>query len=76
MPGAVLRLRALRVAAAALDERVTAAAYLAVGALVLYLAMFDQGQVLELLLGSNIAQHNVLHELFHDGRHLNNVPCH
>ena len=29
-----------------------------------------------LLLGSNAVQHNLLHEFFHDGRHLGNVPCH
>jgi hypothetical protein len=76
VPDTVLRLRVLRLAAASLDERVTAACYLALGALVVYLVMFDQGQALELLLASNLAQSNALHELFHDGRHLGNVPCH
>lgn len=73
-PTSILRVRlagALRV-----DERITAAAYLAVGAVVVYLVMFDQGQALQLLLGSNVLQHNLLHELFHDGRHLGSVPCH
>jgi len=70
------RLSILRVAAAALDERITAGVYLLTGALVVYLVMFDQGQAFELLLGSNVLQHNLLHELFHDGRHLGNVPCH
>jgi Probable cobalt transporter subunit (CbtB) len=67
---------AIRVAVAGIDERLTATAYLLVGALVIYLVMFDQGQLLTLLLGSNAVQHNLLHEFFHDGRHLGNVPCH
>ena len=67
---------AIRVAVAGVDERLTAAAYLLAGAVLVYLVMFDQGQLLTLLLGSNIAQHNLLHEFFHDGRHLGNVPCH
>ncbi|HJU47452.1 MAG TPA: CbtB-domain containing protein [Gaiellaceae bacterium] len=69
-------LRARLAAGLQLDERITATLYMAVGALVVYLVMFDQGQVIALLLGSNIVQHNLLHEFFHDGRHLGSVPCH
>ncbi len=59
-----------------LDERITATGYLTLGLAIVYLVMFDQGQAQELLLGSNLVQHNLLHEFFHDGRHLGSVPCH
>lgn len=37
---------------------------------------FDQGQLLEPVLGKAAVTGNYLHELFHDGRHLMAVPCH
>ena len=70
----VLRARLARVVP--LDERITATGYLALGLAIAYLVMFDQGQAQELLLGSNVLQHNLVHEFFHDGRHLGSVPCH
>jgi hypothetical protein len=57
-------------------ERMLGAALLVVGAALLYLVLFDQGQVLDVLFGDGVARLNYLHEFFHDGRHLANVPCH
>jgi len=48
---------------------------LIVGGLLLgYLVLFDQGALLALVGGGS--KLNYLHEFFHDGRHLANVPCH
>jgi hypothetical protein len=58
------------------SDRVVALAYLAVGGFLIYLVLFDQGQVSDIVLGPLFGQHNLLHELFHDGRHLANAPCH
>jgi Probable cobalt transporter subunit (CbtB) len=58
------------------SERAVAMAYLGVGAVLVYLVLFDQGQASDIVLGPLFGQHNVLHELFHDGRHLANAPCH
>lgn len=57
-------------------ERLTAAAYFGFGTCLLYLVLFDQGQVSNVVLGSLLGHQNVLHEFFHDGRHLANAPCH
>jgi cobalt transporter subunit CbtB len=43
-------------------DRVIGAAFLLVGALVVYVALLGDG--------------GILHELLHDGRHLNGAPCH
>ncbi len=66
-----------RVAATALtvDERLTAVLFLAAGAVLVYLVLFSEGRPLEALLAA-ASQQNYLHELFHDGRHFANVPCH
>lgn len=37
---------------------------------------FDQGRLLEPLMGHAAVTGNYLHELFHDGRHFMAVPCH
>ncbi len=58
------------------NERLVGGIALAVGAILYYLVMLDQGQVADLLLASGLASANHLHELFHDGRHLGGVPCH
>jgi Probable cobalt transporter subunit (CbtB) len=53
-----------------------ATGFLAVGALIVYLVLFDQGAAAAVLFGSTAGNGNVLHELFHDGRHLSGAPCH
>jgi hypothetical protein len=58
------------------NERLVGGIALAVGAILFYLVMLDQGQVADLLLASGVAGANHLHEFFHDGRHLGGVPCH
>jgi len=57
-------------------ERALAFAYLSIGVVLVYLVLFDQGSVSDVVLGPLLGHHNVLHELFHDGRHLANAPCH
>jgi hypothetical protein len=37
---------------------------------------YDQGQLLQPVLGKAAVAGNHLHELFHDGRHLLGFPCH
>jgi hypothetical protein len=52
--------------------------WIAVAALlaVVYAVGYDQGMLLEPLLGKLSAANNYLHEFFHDGRHLMGFPCH
>ena len=38
--------------------------------------MFDQGAALAAFIGSVSSEQNYLHELLHDGRHLNGAACH
>ncbi len=45
-------------------------------ALLAHLVLFDQGQVGLLLTDAMADSGGLLHELFHDGRHLFGVPCH
>ena len=70
--------RALQLGAIALraNERLVGGMALAVGAILFYLVMRDQGQISDLLLGSGVTSASYFHELFHDGRHLGGVPCH
>ncbi len=58
--------------------RVPLWAWLAVGALlaVVYAVGYDQGMLLEPVLGKLSSTNNYLHELFHDPRHLLGFPCH
>ena len=58
------------------NERLLGATCLLLGAIIYYVAMLDQGQLLGVLIGSAAANQNYLHEFFHDGRHLGGVPCH
>jgi hypothetical protein len=37
---------------------------------------YEQGLIVQVLLGGAADTSNVLHELFHDGRHLLGFPCH
>jgi hypothetical protein len=53
----------------------------AIGALlllvaVLYIVAFDQGWLASLATGRPLESGGVLHEFFHDARHLVGVPCH
>ena len=52
--------------------------WLAVGLLALLLIAvgYEQGLLIQVLLGGAADTGNVLHELFHDGRHLLGFPCH
>ncbi|HZD00761.1 MAG TPA: CbtB-domain containing protein [Actinomycetes bacterium] len=43
---------------------------------VVYAVGYDQGMLLEPLLGKLSTVNNYLHEFFHDGRHLLGFPCH
>jgi len=42
----------------------------------MYLVAFDQGAVASLATDRLLASGGVLHEYFHDARHLLGVPCH
>jgi Probable cobalt transporter subunit (CbtB) len=71
---------AIRVAArgslARVSERITGCLYLVTGAFLVYLVLFDQGAAVSVILGAGAGRENLLHEFFHDGRHLWNAPCH
>ena len=58
------------------SDRLVATGFLAVGVLIVYLVLFDQGAAAAVLFGSTAGNENVLHEHFHDGRHLLGAPCH
>ncbi|HYY44819.1 MAG TPA: CbtB-domain containing protein [Actinomycetota bacterium] len=57
---------------------VPAWAWLAAGMLllVLYAVGYDEGLLLKAFVGQLAEKQNLLHELFHDGRHLLGFPCH
>lgn len=63
------------VGARALD-RALASLYLVLGGLLVYLVLLDQGAAVTAIFGATDGHGNYLHELFHDGRHLANAPCH
>jgi hypothetical protein len=52
--------------------------WIAIGLLALLLVAvgYEQGLLVQLVLGGAVDTNNVLHELFHDGRHLLGFPCH
>lgn len=58
------------------NERLLGAVCLCLGAVLYYVTMLDQGQLLGVIIGATAANQNYLHEFFHDGRHLGGVPCH
>lgn len=59
------------------DQLATPLAAVLLALLVLaHLVLFDQGQVGLLLTGAFADAGGVLHETFHDARHLFGVPCH
>jgi hypothetical protein len=45
-------------------------------ALLIFAIGFDQGQLLEPVIGKAAVTGNYLHELFHDGRHFMAMACH
>ena len=60
----------------AASDQLLATGFIAVGALIIYLVLFDQGAAAAVLFGSTAGNENLFHELFHDGRHLLGAPCH
>jgi hypothetical protein len=55
----------------------TGVAVVAVAALfALFVALFDQGQLLSPVMGEVARSANYIHEFTHDARHLLGVPCH
>ena len=67
-----------RTASNRVPVRVPLWGWLVVGALlaVVYAVGYDQGTLLEPVLGKLSSTNNYLHELFHDARHLLGFPCH
>ncbi|MDP8970929.1 MAG: CbtB-domain containing protein [Actinomycetota bacterium] len=65
-----------RAVATWLGPRLPPLALVAVGATLAYAVLFDQGALLALLTGDQLAGPSYLHELFHDARHLLGVVCH
>ena len=57
-------------------DRLLGVVFLATGGLIVYLVLFDQGAAAAVLFGSAAGNENLLHEFFHDGRHLRGAPCH
>ena len=57
-------------------DRLLGVVFLAAGGLIVYLVLFDQGAAAAVLFGSTAGNENLLHEFFHDGRHLRGAPCH
>jgi hypothetical protein len=58
------------------SDRLLGSLFCLTGALLVYLVLFDQGAAISVLLGATAGRENLLHEFFHDGRHLWNAPCH
>ena len=75
MPAASVRLAGAAAVSGAFD-RLLATGFIAVGALIVYLVLFDQGAAAAVVFGSTAGSESVFHELFHDGRHLAGAPCH
>jgi hypothetical protein len=57
-------------------ERTVPGLMIAAGMALLFLLAFDQGQVFSTLLGETAYEKNLIHEFFHDGRHLFGFACH
>jgi hypothetical protein len=58
------------------SDRVLGSLFCLTGALLVYLVLFDQGAAISVVLGAAAGRENLLHEFFHDGRHLWNAACH
>jgi hypothetical protein len=67
---------ATRGAFAHVSDRMMGSLFLLTGAFLLYLVLFDQGAAVTAVAGVTTGRENLLHEFFHDGRHLWNSPCH
>jgi len=63
-----------RVSGRRLTRAVAAGVLLVAG--VVYVVAFDQGALGSFLSDGMLASGGVLHEFFHDARHLLGVPCH
>ena len=61
---------------ARVSDRVLGGLFLLTGAFLVYLVLFDQGAVASVIFGATAGRENLLHEFFHDGRHLWNAACH
>jgi hypothetical protein len=61
---------------ARVSDRALGSVFLVIGGLLLYLVLFDQGAAAAVLFGAVAGRENMLHEFFHDARHLWNAPCH
>ena len=57
-------------------DRVLGGLFFLTGAFLVYLVLFDQGLAITVMLGATAGRENLLHEFFHDGRHLWNAACH
>jgi hypothetical protein len=57
-------------------ERAVPGMMIAAGLALLFLLAFDQGQVFSAVLGETAYEKNLIHEFFHDGRHLFGFACH
>ena len=57
-------------------DRVLGSLFCLAGACLVYLVLFDQGAAVTVIFGATTGRENLLHEFFHDGRHLWNAPCH
>lgn len=58
------------------SDRVLGSVFCLTGACLVYLVLFDQGAAISVVLGAAAGRENLLHEFFHDGRHLWNAACH
>lgn len=63
-------------ALARVSDQVLGSLFLLTGAFLVYLVLFDQGAVASVIFGATAGRENLLHEFFHDGRHLWNAACH
>ncbi len=75
MPATSIRLAGAAAVSGAFD-RVLATGFITLGALIVYLVLFDQGAAATVVFGATAGHENVFHEYFHDGRHLLGAPCH
>ena len=57
-------------------ERTLPSLMIVTGMALLFLLAFDQGQVFSAVLGETAYEKNLIHEFFHDGRHLFGFACH
>jgi len=61
---------------ARVSDQVLGGLFLLTGAFLVFLVLFDQGAAATVIFGATSGRENLLHEFFHDGRHLWNAPCH